>query len=465
MQSYSSDSGAAMEKLSKRVRYGFGIGDLGGNLFFTIIGFYLLYYLTDVVHLSAALAGTVLMIGKIWDAVTDPLTGYASDRTRSRWGRRRPYMFIGAVISFAAMILMFTKPGLTSQSSLFLLMTFYFCLLNTAYTLVNIPYAALLPELTKDFDQRTLLTGYRMSFAVIGTFVGAGAVMPIIGLFASSETGWSVMGGIMGGIMLGSALITIWAIREPVHAEREKGPGFLKTYVEVLGLSVFLKAMIPWTLFITGTTMVQGALVYYFKYIFLDEGLFQIALLFLLTFSLLFIPVWVAASRKFGKKQSYNLGMGIMGFSLLLFALLGEQLGPVFAFFIMALGGIGLSTHYVMPHSILPDVVEYDAVNNGGLRREGVFSSLWTFSSKIGQAFALAVSGWLLAFFRYDPAVIPERFTLTGIKILCGPLPVVFYVIGIIILTSYPISRAYYDSMISASVPGGLQVKAAPAAD
>jgi glycoside/pentoside/hexuronide:cation symporter, GPH family len=444
-----------METLSRRIRFGYGIGDLGGNLFFTIVGFYLLYYLTDVVNLSAALAGTVLMIGKIWDAVTDPVTGYLSDRTRTRWGRRRPYILVGAVISFIAMILMFTRPNLTGQGSLFLLLTFYFCLLNTAYTLVNIPYTALLPELTRDFDQRTLLTGYRMSFAVIGTFVGAGAVMPIIGLFSSEERGWSAVGGIMGGIMLASALVTVWAVREPKQLKPSGGPGFFKTYLEVLGLSVFLRAMIPWALFITGTTMIQGALVYYFKYILLDEGLFQTALLFLLSFSLLCIPVWVAVSKRIGKKTSYSLGMGLMSLAVVLFSLFAQKLGSGFAFFMMAVGGIGLSTHYVMPYSILPDVVEYDAVRNGGIRREGAFSSLWTFSSKIGQAAALAVSGWILELFKYSPDVIPSRLTLTGIKLLCGPLPVVFYTAGIIILSSYPISRAYYDRMISVGIPAG----------
>lgn len=438
-----------MEKLSRRVRYGFGIGDLGGNLFFTIIGFYILYYLTDVVHLSAALAGTVLMIGKIWDAITDPLTGYLSDRTRSRWGRRRPYMFVGSLISLVAMILMFTNPNLNNQRSLFWLMTFYFCLLNTAYTLVNIPYAALLPELTQDFDQRTVLTGYRMSFAVIGTFMGAGAVMPIVGLFAKPGLGWSVMGGIMGGLMLGTALITIWAIKEPKHSEKAKGPGFFKTYIDVLGLSVFLKAVIPWGLFITGTTMIQGALVYFFKYIFHDEGLFQIALLFLLSFSLIFIPIWVKISKKIGKKSCYNIGMGIMSVAVIFFSLLGEQMGTTFAFIIMAVAGIGLSTHYIIPHAILPDIVEYDSLKNNGIRREGVFSSLWTFSSKIGQALALALNGWLLAIFKYDPTITPERFTLTGIKLICGPIPVIFFIAGIIILSFYPISRSYYDKMMA----------------
>ncbi len=438
-----------MSPVTRKTKFGFGIGDLGGNLFFTIIGFYLLYYLTDIVGLSAALAGTVLMIGKIWDAVTDPVTGFLSDRTRSRWGRRRPYMFVGSIIAFFAMGLMFTDPGITSQLPLFFYMTGIFCLLNTAYTLVNIPYAALLPELTSDFNERTVLTGYRMSFAVIGTFLGAGAVFPIIGLFGDPTRGWSIMGYIMGGIMLASCMVTILTIREPDHVHDHGQTGFLQTYREALRNTVFLRALIPWALFITGTTMVQGALVYYFANIFGDEGLFQIALLFLLTMSLLFIPIWVRISKRIGKKNSYNIGMGIMSVGVLLFSLAGEQLGPIVACVIMAAAGIGLSTHYVMPHSILPDVVEHDSIHYGGVRREGVFSSLWTFLSKIGQALALALNGWILSIAGYQPDTVATDSAILGIKLVCGPFPVIFYLIGIIILAQYPISREYYEKMIA----------------
>ena len=433
--------------VTRRVKLGFGIGDLGGNLFFTVIGFYLLYYLTDIVYLSAALAGTVLMIGKIWDAVTDPVTGYISDRTRSRWGRRRPYMFVGSFIAFFTMGLMFTRPVMEGQIQLFFYLTVLYCLLNTAYTLVNIPYAALLPELTDNYDQRTILTGYRMSFAVVGTFVGAGAVMPLIGLFTDVTIGWSIMGYFMGAVMLLTTLVTIWAVQEPEHLEPQPEMGFMRTYTEALQNRVFLTALIPWTLFITGTSMVQGALVYYFAYIFGNEGLFQLALVFLLTTSLLFIPVWVHVSKRIGKRACYMVGMAIMGCGVMVFSLLGEAIGPMASVIVMALAGVGLSTHYVMPHAILPDVVEHDAIHHGDVRREGVFSSLWTFSSKIGQAVALALNGWILALFAYTPNE-PSAFASIGIKLLCGPIPLLWYILGIIILRHYPIDSAYYKRMM-----------------
>lgn len=249
--------------------------------------------------------------------------------------------------------------------------------------------------------------------------------------------------------MLATALVTIWAVREPDHTEPVTDTGFLKTYRETLTMPVFLKALIPWTLFITGTTMIQGALVYFFKYIYLDEGLFQLALMFLLAFSLICIPLWVRLSQRFGKKGCYNAGMLIMSVAVLSFVVAGDRLGPIWAFITMAVGGVGLSTHYVMPHSILPDIVEYDALNHDGQRREGVFSSLWTFSSKLGQAVALALTGWILGIFQYDPLITPDTQVLFGIKILCGPVPVLFYLAGIIILSTYPISRDFYNRMFS----------------
>jgi GPH family glycoside/pentoside/hexuronide:cation symporter len=439
-----------MSKLNMKVKLGFGIGDLGGNLFFTFIGFYLLYFLTDVVGLSAALAGTVLMIGKIWDAVTDPVTGYVSDRTISPWGRRRPYIFVGAILSLGSMYLLFSLSPEQSQMRLFVMATVYFCLLSTAYTLVNIPYTALLPELTKDYDERTLLTAYRMSFAVVGTFFGAGVVMPMVNAFPNVLTGWSMTATTLGLIMMVTAFITVWAVKEPEHKKEEMiGQGFIKTYVETLGLKYFLQALIPWTLFITGTSMIQGALVYYFKYIFHSEESFQLALMALLTFSLLCIPLWVKLSHKISKKNCYNLGMGIVTAGVLLFSISGGIFPVSVAIVIMGFAGIGLSTHYIMPHSILPDVIEYDAMSNGGIRREGAFSGLWTFSSKLGQAFALALNGYILSIFDYVPDGVQSARSILGIKLICGPFPALFYIIGIIILAGFPINREFYDKMLN----------------
>ncbi len=443
--------GKVNNSLPLRVKVGFGICDLGGNLYFTIMGFYLLFFLTDIVGLPAGLAGTALMIGKIWDAITDPWVGYLSDRTSSGMGRRRPYILVGSVTLFIFMIVMFINPHIGNKYLLFLWVTLVYCLLNTAYTLVNIPYGALTPELTPDFNERTVLNGYRMSFAVIGTLTGAGAVLPLTGLFKNKDTGWAVMGGVMGGIMMATALIMFFSVKGRDRGKPIEKRSIVKSYIEVLKIKPFLLALIPWTLHISGITVIQGGLLYYFRYIYKNEGFFQFALLALLVSSLVFIPVWVKISKRIGKKLSYNIGMLIFAFAVLLFFALGEKLGVYFALGVMVFAGIGFATQYVMPYSIVPDVVEYDFVKNG-IRREGAFYGLWTFTSKLGQSFAIALNGWILALFGYIPNVEQSRLSVLGIRLISGPIPALFFISGVIVLSFYPITHKYYDRMIKEGV-------------
>lgn len=441
------------ERLSVGTKLGFGVGDLGGNLFFTVMGFYLLNFLTETIGMAAGLAGTALMIGKIWDAVTDPAVGYLSDRTRTRWGRRRPYMAAGAVLTFIFLSLMFTNMGITQQGRLFWWVVLMYCMLNTAYTLISIPYGALKPELTSDFNERTVLNGYRMSFAVVGTLIGAAAVMPLVGIFGGGDRGWSATGMVVGGIVAAATLTTVLSVRETIGHPVKKAVNVLRSYIEVLKMKEFLTALIPWSLHITGVNVIQASLLYYFQYIYRAPGLFSFALLFLLVGSLVFIPIWVRISAHIGKKKSYNIGMLIFAGAVLTFFFTGHLLPVTFAYVIMAVAGIGFSTQYVMPFSIIPDVVEFDFAENGR-RREGVFYGMWTFMSKMGQAFAIALSGWVLSITGYQEATaaVPEPVqsasAILGIRLLAGPIPAAFFIAGVIVLSFYPITRDVYEQIM-----------------
>ena len=441
------------DRLSLGVKLGFGVGDLGGNLFFTVVGFYLLNYLTDSFGLAAAAAGTAALLGTVWDAITDPAVGYISDRTHTRWGRRRPYMAVGAVFLFVLLILMFTNPGITSDAGKFTYALVIYCLLNTAYTLVNIPYGSLTPELTSDFDERTTLNGYRMSFAVVGTLIGAGTVLPLVSLFGGDPTGWTATAAIMGAVMAIATFITVLTVKEQLGAPLKQNVHVIRSYLQVLGQKPFLTILIPYALHMTGITVIQASLIYYFRYIYEAEGQFTFALLFLLVAALVFIPIWVLISRKIGKKASYNVGMGILAAAIMVFFFLGTNLPVWFAFVVFGVGGIGLSTNYVMPWSLVPDAVEYDFAENGS-RREGVFYGMWTFTSKLGSALARGLTGWILAVFAYvEPQAAGEvpaqpDSAIMGIRLLTGPVPALFFVLGIVVLSFYPITRSVYDEIM-----------------
>ena len=441
------------KSLSIGTKLGFGVCDLGGNLFFTIMGFYLLYFMTDVAKLTAGLAGAAMMIGKICDAITDPTVGYLSDRTKSRWGRRRPWMFWGAIFLFFTMILQYTNPRIESQIWLFVWMAVAYCLLTTAYTMLNIPYGSLTPELTHDFDERTTLNAFRMSFAVVGTFIGALLVRQVVGLFPSVDTGWTGMAGIMGAVMLIVAMITVFTVNEPKRAvdEAREQQGFLKTYAAAFRNKPFVMALATYALHICGTSIVQGALIYYFRYIYGPSASLELALALLLVPVIPSIWVWTALSKKIGKKWAYNLGMGIVAVAVFVIFIFARQAGPTFFYIVMAVAGIGFATNYVMPFAIIPDTVELDYAQNG-VRREGAFYGVWNFMNKVGVALANLINGLVLAAFGYVANASQTEHAKLGIQLLVGPVAACFFIAGVVVLSFYPITRKYYDTVIMPKV-------------
>jgi len=435
-------------KLSLKEKLGFGVCDLGGNALFTIMAFWLMNYLTDTVGLSPRLAGAALMIGRVWDAMADPVMGFISDRTQSRWGRRRPYIFLGGIVVFLTMIFMFTNPQLKDQNLLFGWATIAYTLLCLGFTILNIPYSALTPELTSDYHERTVLNGFRMTFAVMGTLIGAGAVLPFLSLFPNLNQGYQWMGLAFGFLIMLVSLVTFLAIKEPHNSPNAPRTNILASYGSAFQNGPFLLILFPWVFNITATTIVSGTLIYYFKYIYHAGGKTSLALLILLGSAMLFIPVWVWVSKFLGKKICYALGLVLIAFVCLLFFMEGHRLGVPFAFGMMIPAGIGLATTYVIPWSLIPDTVEYDYLKSGE-RREGIYYGIWTFASKLGQALAAFLIGGILELFHYVPnqsVQVPD--TLWGIRLLFGPIPAVIYIIGALIILFYPINEQRYQEIL-----------------
>ena len=435
-------------KLPLKVKLGYGVCDLGGNLFFTVIAFLLLNYLTDTVGIAAGLAGSVIMIGKIWDAITDPMAGYLSDRTRTRWGRRRPYIFFGSFPLFAAMVVMFTHPGLTDQVHLFIWAIGVYCFLCTAYTLVNIPYNSMTPELTQDFHERTSLNGYRFGFAVIGTLMGAGAALPLVAAFESKTTGFTVMGAIFGAVMLVTALITFFTVQEPASPTRPPKQGFFNTYLKVFKNKPYVLILATYSLHVTALTVVSGIAIYYFKYIHNNEPQTTIAMLILLVTAMVFIPVSVIAAKRIGKKRAYAIGMLVFSIAIFILFAWGHRMPLNFSFGMMFFAGIGMGFTYAMPYAMVPDAVEYDYLLTGE-RTEGAFYGIWTFGIKIGQAVALGITGLVLSITGYVPDVAQTPAASLGIRLLLGPIPAVIFGLALLTLYYYPINEQRYNEILA----------------
>ena len=438
-------------KLPLSVKLGFGIGDLGGNLFFTAMGFYSLIYLTDTVGLSASLAGIAILIGKFWDAVTDPMMGYISDRTRSRWGRRRPYLLFGALPLLLSMWYFFSAPNYTNaQTTGFLWATLALCLLNTAYTVVNIPYGSLTPEITKDYQERTSLNGFRFSFAVIGTILGAAVVLPIVNLAKNPHAGYSHVGLLFGFIMAATILTTFFAVRETSHKDEPRPKTkFFETFLVVFKNKTYMRLAAVYTLNLTGITFVQTMLVYYFKYIYKNEAMTTIAMLLLLGVAMLCVPLSVLVAKRIGKKRTYQLALGILVVSCLAIFFFAHTLGMIFTFCVMVFAGVGIGFGYVPPFAMLPDVVEVDAIQTK-TRKEGAYYGMWTFFSKIGVALAAALAGVFLGFAKFVPNVVDQASSaLFTIRLMIGPAPALIFLLGIMLIQPYPLDEQKYDAILA----------------
>lgn len=441
-------------RLPLKTKLGFGVCDLGGNLFFTAMGFWSLYYLTDVVGVPAAAAGFAVMVGKLWDAATDPMMGFLSDRTRSRWGRRRPYLLFGAVPLFLAMWYFFTNPRIEGPVALTAWAALALCFLNTAYTVVNIPYNSLTPELTSDYHERSSLNGYRFGFAVFGTMIGASAVLPLANAFATLDLGFSVVGAVMGATMMCTALLTFAAVREPDHSsEPRPKDGFFETFGTVFKNPHYVKVLLTYALNLTALTFVQGILAYYFKYLYRDESQTTIAMALLLGVAMVCIPISVVVSKRIGKKRTYQFALLVLALSCMTIFFLGHIFGPIFFIGMMVVAGVGVGFGYVAPFAMVPDAVEYEAATTGK-RREGAYYGMWTFTSKLGTSLAVASTGFILGLADYiapdaaNALPIQPESTLFAIRLLIGPIPAAVFIGAIVLIETYRLDEKAYKEVL-----------------
>ena len=442
------------KKLSVGVKLGYGAADFGGNLFFTATAFVLMNYLTDVVGLAAALAGIALMVGRIWDAFYDPIIGYLSDRTKTKMGRRRPFMLGGAIPLFIAMIIMFTNPSLVigsgiSQSVLFVYTMVVYIILCTTYSTVNIPYSSLGPELTTDYHERTSLNGYRFGFAGIGTLLGAGLALPIVAMAPDKNLGFVLMGTIFGAVLLVSTLTTVFSVKESDAVRPAQSMGFWKTYTEVFKNKPYLFILMSYILHILAITIASAIVIYYFKYILGAEDMTTYAMLILIGVAILFIPVSVAMSKKIGKKLVYGIGFLIMAAGLMVMFMVGHTMGVTFNLIMMAFMGIGMGFLYAMPYAIVADAIEYDYLRTGE-RREGAFFGIWTWGLKIGQALAAFIMGLTLEAMGYVANLMPQAASAQlGIRLFLGPISAGIFILAAVVLYFYPITEKRYKEILA----------------
>jgi GPH family glycoside/pentoside/hexuronide:cation symporter len=442
------------EKIPTKVKWLYGVADMGIAMLTASIQFFLLYFYTDIVHIDPALAGTALLVGKLtWDALNDPFFGYLSDRTKSRWGRRRPYMLFGAVPLAIFTWVMYSIPeGLVGWKA-FLAVFVTYLLFDTMHTLVSVPYYAMTPELTYDYDERTSLTTIREMYTVVGYILGAAATTALAGLFQSlfhwtSRAAYSGMGATFGVIAMITVLTTAVNVKERKRAELvPSSMPPLKSILQTFKNKPFMQLMAAQFLSSFSFTLLTTLLPYYLIYqLNMEAQLPLVMLLMLVTIGIFLFP-WKALSDKINKGPSYALGLFIA--SLAVIATFFYPHAPTPLIFVTALvAGLGFSGQWVFPWSMLPDVVEYDQAVTGE-RREGIYYGVWAFLGKLTNALGIAVTGWMLKLFGYVANAEQTPTALLGIRLFFGPVAAGVLIISLPLLIWYPITRKKHAELLA----------------
>lgn len=440
-------------KLSWRVKFVYGLGDWGAASATAARNLYWLYFIVSVVGVDIKLAGLAFIIGRIWDAVNDPLIGILSDRLRTRWGRRRPFLLLGALPFGVGFWLMFSGSPFDSQLASAFYYAAVFILYDTAYTIVNAPYVALTPELSQDYDERSSLAGWRMANSILASLVTAAlfrllAERVFAGWFSGPhalQQGYAVSGAIWGLIIVITPLLVFWAIREEPRPPDDDPLDFWQTFKDVLANRPFRIGATVYLLTFTAADIVTTVFVWFLVYYLGFTAPFDSVLLAaVLSIAFLTMPLTVWLMRRLGKTRTYvwvmSLWIAVMGLiSLIPPGALGLTLLAAL------LAGFGYGAANAIPWAMVADVVEEDELRTGK-RREGVYSGYLVTFRKIATAVAIAAVTQALAAAGFvagtggAAGAQPQRAILT-LRLCISVAPAALLMLSIWAASRYPLTR------------------------
>lgn len=433
-----------------RLFMGWSVGTLGVSVLLNTQNAFALFFFVTVLGIEPWVAGAIITGSKIYDSVTDPLMGNISDRTQSRWGRRRPYLLTGGVACGICFALLFAMPTFASETLTLVYIVGVLLLLATAYTIFNVPYLAMPTEMVESYDDRSRLMSYRVAWISIGTFVSTSAVPAFLGLLQNdmgveSRTAYAIM-GVAGGIVISAAMITCFfgtrrakftssvrvtiPLKQRVRMVIDNRPFLLFLGIKLTGLLAFAAILAAKPFFAT-VVMQRGIEI---------VGLFGLMQLIGQAGSL---PLWLPYTKRVGKRRALMVATVWMA----LFTATWFISGPQESLWIYGLRGlllgIGAAGTQLAGQAMLPDVIEYD-YRRTGLRREGIYAGFLSFTEKLAFTMsALLIGSYLsyMGFIKGAPAAAQPSSAVAAILACQSLLPIGLYMIKMVLVYFYDLDE------------------------
>lgn len=455
-----------MEKLQNTQKVSFGkkigyiIGGATDTIAFDFVAAFLLFFLTDFAGVSPAWAGAIISLGVVWDMITDPIIGNLSDRTKTRIGKRRPWLLAALIIVFISYMLLFTKIDGLSQTATniyFLCMTLMFWL---GYTCFVVPYYAMGASMTSDNNERTKIRMMGMIVQYMGTFFSTVAPTMFVSFFKSAGLtdyhAWHYTAWIECGLFVITLIIVFFATKDveldfegegEEKNEKQKG-SLIKDFISVFKIKTYLLATLSSLLFKVGYCLFLTAMAYFFLYVVgLPEIQMSVCTSIISFGGIIVILVLMRLVNRFDKVKVYWIlvlltGLIMIGFNFIEVNSLG--MACVFCVFYI----IGSSAYWSINFPIMYDSIEIDEFQRG-IRREGTMVSVYLFVQKAGYAIAAAIIGNVLAKVGYDEtlgAANPEPVLDAIQTMICGAAGF-FFVLSAVIMLLYPLKKDVYNKL------------------
>jgi len=427
-------------KLSLKEKIGYGVGDTASHFVWDMVGFWILIFYTDTFGISAAAAGTIMLIARFWDMISDPIMGVIADRTNTRWGKFRPYILWMALPYSILAIMTFTTPDLGSTGKIIYAGTTYL-LLMTVFTAINLPYSSLGAVMTADSSERTELNSYRFVFAFIGQLIVSGTALTLARYFGKGNdaSGYQITIILFSIISFALFMVTFYTTKERVTPPKEQKESLKEDFRNLLKnrpwLILFFVGIISFIMF----ALQNLSIAYYFKYYIGNEENVQLFNVVGTIALIVTIPFSKSLAKRFGNRNVFLASSLISGLLFMLLFIPGEK-DLVTIYTLNILAKMAYAPAVPLLWTMLADSADYSEWKTGR-RSTGLVFSAATFAQKAGWGIGGALAGWLLALFNFTPNVEQSETAITGIKLMISVVPGILYMSCAIFLFFYPINK------------------------
>lgn len=433
-------------KLSVKEKIGYSLGDTASHFVWDMVGFWLLFFYTDVYGISAAAAGTIMMIARFWDMAIDPIIGVVSDRTNTRWGKFRPYILFGAIPYAVLAILTFTTPDFGEVGKIIYAGATY-VLLMTAYAFINLPYSALGAVMSADTYERAGLNTYRFIAGFIGQFVVTGLALTLANYFGGGDKaqGFQYTVFLFAGLSLVFFFITFKTTKERVQPPKEQKNSVKADFGNLFKNRAWVILAIVGIVSFIMFAMQNAAIAYYFKYYLGREDNVQLFNVLGTVALIVALPLSKPLAKRFGNKNVFIGSSLISGLFFMLIYLPGvTDLTTIYIFNIIA--KMAYAPAVPLLWTMIADSADYGEWKSGR-RATGLYFSAAVFAQKAGWGIGAAIAGWILSISNFMPNVEQTSEAITGIKLLVSVIPGILYMSCAIFMIFYNIDKKTTDLM------------------